>query len=161
MEEFANNLKQLRKERNMSQKQLANISCISVKTIQNYEQNRNGSAPTLHNLMILADIFNVTPYYLYYGGNKEMQTNSLYMDELLSELKKLSSQAIKEIHDNEAIGGSLPKLSITDAIIINLADEWNKGLGSPKRGFYKSYIEQTIIRYAQNRQFWRNKFGLI
>ena len=72
MKEFANNLKKLRKERNMSQVQLANISGISVKTIQNYEQDRNGMAPTLPNLMMLADIFSVTPSYLYYGGDKEM-----------------------------------------------------------------------------------------
>ena len=56
----------------MSQVQLANISGISVKTIQNYEQDRNGMAPTLPNLMMLADIFSVTPSYLYYGGDKEM-----------------------------------------------------------------------------------------
>ncbi len=89
MKEFADNLKNLRKGRNMSQSQLANISCISVKTIQNYEQDRNGNAPTLHNLLLLADIFDVTPYYLYYGEHKEMKTNSLYMDELLSELAQL------------------------------------------------------------------------
>lgn len=48
MEKFADNLKRLRKERNISQSQLACVSCISIKTIQNYEQNRDGRAPTLH-----------------------------------------------------------------------------------------------------------------
>mgnify|MGYP006966550003 CR=1 FL=1 len=36
-----------------------------------------------------------------------------------------------------------------------------KMLVLPKRGFYKSYVEQTIIRYAQNRKFWKEKFELI
>lgn len=145
----------------MSQVQLANISGISVKTIQNYEQNRNGMAPTLPNLMMLADIFSVTPSYLYYGGDKEMYTSSLYMDNLLSELAQLSTESIKEIHDSEASGGSLPKLSISNAIIDKIAYKWNKDVVLPKRGFYKSYVEQTIIRYAQKRKFWKEKFELI
>lgn len=163
MKEFANHLKNLREERNMSQSQLAKISCISVKTIQNYEQDRNGNAPTLHNLLLLADIFNVTPYYLYYGGQKEMKTNSLYMDEILSELSEISqldSNAIKEIHDSEANGISLPNLSISDNSIAKLADVLNKNVISPQRGYYKPYIEQTITRYAQNRQEWKKKFNL-
>lgn len=43
-----------------------------------------------------------------------MKTNSLYMYELLSELAQLDSNAIKEIHDSEATGISLPKLSISE-----------------------------------------------
>ena len=157
---FADTLRSLRIERNMSQTQLANISCIPVSTIRNYEQDRDGRAPTLHNLMLLADIFDVTPYYLYYGGCKEMQTNSLYMAELLSELKQLSIPAIVEIHDSEATGISLPKLSISDAVLTTLANSWNKAVVSPDRGFYRPYIEQTITRYAQNRQVRKKKFNL-
>lgn len=160
MQIFADNLKKFREERNMSQSQLANISCISVKTIQNYEQDENGNAPTIHDLLVLADIFNVTPYYLYYGGQKEMETNSLYMNELLSELAQLDRDAIKEIHDSEANGISLPKLSISDEVIAKLAGKWNEDVISPQRGYYKPYIEQTIIRYAQDRQKWKRKVNL-
>lgn len=145
---------------NMTQSQLANLSCISIKTIQNYEQDRDGRSPTLHNLMLLADIFNVAPYNLYYGGCKEMNTNSLYMDEILTELTRLTTSAIEEIHDSKATGISLPKLSISDTVITKLAEQWNNGVVFPKRGFYKSYIEQTITRYAQNRQSWKKKFNL-
>lgn len=55
---------------------------------------------------------------------------------------------------------NLPKLSISDSVIAKLADKWNKEVVSPKRGVYKSYVEQTIIRYAQNCQFWKKKFSL-
>lgn len=160
MKEFAGNLKRLRKEYCLSQSELANKSCISIKTIQNYEQNRDGRAPTLHNLMILADIFNVTPYNLFYGGSKEMNTNSLYMDEIFSELTQLSEEAISEIHDSNATGTNLPKLSISDKVINKLEEKWNKEVLLPKRGYYRSYIEQTITRYAQERQFWKKKFNL-
>ena len=52
MELFAENLKRLRKERNMTQDQLAHVSDIPKGTICNYEQNRGGCDPSLHNLMV-------------------------------------------------------------------------------------------------------------
>ncbi len=161
METFAYNLKRLRKERNLTQTQLAKISCIPEKTLQNYEQNRGGNGASLYNLMILADIFNVTPYSLYYGRHKEMSTNSIYMDELLSELVRLNQSEVKEIHDSDPNGISLPKLSITDDVITKLTDHWNKGIVSPRRGLYRPYAEQTIQRYAQDRQGWKKKFNLV
>ena len=140
MELFAENLKRLRKDRGMTQGQLAQISDIPEGTIRNYEQNRGGHDPSLHNLMILADIFDVTPYNLYYGGKKEMTTNSIYMDELLSELFQLNHGAIGEIHDSEPNGISLPKLSISDEIITKLTECWNTDVVYPKRGLYRNYV---------------------
>ena len=140
MKLFAENLQRMRKERNMSQDQLARISAIPKGTICNYEQNRGGCDPSLHNLMVLADIFNVTLYNLYYGGKKEMTTNSIYMDELLSELFQLNHGAIGEIHDSEPNGISLPKLSISDEIITKLTERWNTGIAYPKRGLYRNYV---------------------
>lgn len=160
MKEFADNLKRLRHEKKMSQVELANISCISIKSIQNYEQNRDGRAPTLHNLMLLADIFNVTPYYLYYGGTNEMNSNSLYMNEVLSEISQLPFDAIKKIHDSPATGISLPKLCISDALISKIAGKLNFKVCFPQRGLYKPYIEQTLIRYAQDRQNWKKTYNL-
>ena len=95
-----------------------------------------------------------------YGGKKEMTTNSIYMDELLSELFQLNHGAIGEIHDSEPNGISLPKLSISDEIITKLTERWNTGIAYPKRGLYRNYVEQTIVRYAQDRQGWKKKFGL-
>ena len=91
---------------------------------------------------------------------KEMTTNSIYMDELLSELFQLNHGAIGEIHDSEPNGISLPKLSISDEIITKLTERWNTGIAYPKRGLYRNYVEQTIVRYAQDRQGWKKKFGL-
>ena len=96
MKSFAENLKGCRRDRHMTQEQLANISCIPISSIRNYEQNRDGHDPSLHNLMILADIFDITTYKLYYGGTKEMQTNSIYMNELIEELFKLNLDNLSE-----------------------------------------------------------------
>ena len=52
MKLFAENLKRMRKERNMTQDQLARISAIPKGTICNYEQNRGGCDPSLHNWRI-------------------------------------------------------------------------------------------------------------
>lgn len=46
MKLFAENLKRMRKERNMTQDQLARISAIPKGTICNYEQNRGGCDPS-------------------------------------------------------------------------------------------------------------------
>ena len=89
-----------------------------------------------------------------------MTTNSIYMDEILSELFELDRNAIGEIHDSEPNGISLPKLSVSDDVLTKLTEHWNKDVVYPKRGLYKPYIEQTITRYAQDRQGWKKKFGL-
>ena len=69
MELFAENLKRFRK--NITQNQLARISGIPKGTICNCEQNRGGCDPSLYNLMVLDNIFDVTPYKLFYGGKKK------------------------------------------------------------------------------------------
>ena len=89
-----------------------------------------------------------------------MSKNSLYMNELLSELKKLKPDQIIEIHDSEANGISLPNLSITDSFVSELGQEWKKHFENQPNAPYKSYVEQTVIRYAQNRQQWKKKFEL-
>ena len=87
-----------------------------------------------------------------------MNTQSMYLRELLSELKKLPVDAIKEIHDTDAIAVSLPKLALSEAVLDDLAKKWNEGVQLPQRGIYRSYIERTVLRYAQNRQYWKKKF---
>ena len=157
---FAENLKKLRKEKKLTQKQLASMTSIPVKSIQNYEQHREGRTPTFHNVMVLADFFDVSPYHMYYGGKEEMSTNSVYMDEILKELVQMPADAIKQIHDSESTGVSLPKLSLSDELIGKLAQTLNRAVNYPERGFYRNYIEQTITRYAQNRQHWKEEFRL-
>lgn len=52
------NIKQLRLEKNITQKELASLIGVSQRLISNYE---NGSAtPTVENLIKIADIFKVS-----------------------------------------------------------------------------------------------------
>lgn len=52
------NIKQLRKEKNISQKELASLINVSQRLISNYE---DGSAtPTVENLIKIADTFKVS-----------------------------------------------------------------------------------------------------
>ena len=76
----------------------------------------------------------------------------------LSELLELDDEAIAEIHDSELNGISLPKLSVSEDVITSLKNQWNKDVVYPNRGVYKNYIEQTIRRYAQDRQGWKKKY---
>lgn len=56
------NIKQLRKEKNISQKELASLIDVSQRLISNYE---DGSAtPTVENLIKIADTFKVSLDYL-------------------------------------------------------------------------------------------------
>lgn len=71
---------------------------------------------------------------------------------MLSELFQINRNTIIEIHDSEPTGISLPKLSISDEIITRLTEHWNKDIVYPKQGWYRNHIEQTITRYAQDRQ---------
>lgn len=160
METFAKTLKELRKQYNMSQADLANVSGIALPTIRNYEQDRDGRSPTLHNLMLLADLFHVSPYFLYFGGEQEMAKNSIYMSTLAAEISQLPPAAILEIHDSPPNGVTLPKLAVSDEIVEQLTAKLNRGVTSPRRGFYRSYVEQTLTRYAQNRKKWKNQFGI-
>lgn len=160
MKTFANTLKELRRQWNWSQDDLANVSNIPLKTIQNYEQDRNGRIPTFYNVMILANVFDVTPYYLYYGGNEEMKIHAEYTNELVAELKQLSVDQLKQIHDSQLQGVSLPKLSVSPEVIETLKAKFNQGVVLPERGMTRPYIEQILTRYAQNRQVWKQTFGI-
>ena len=56
------NLKDLRKEKNLSQKQMAEKLCISQQTYSDYEKGK--TEPTLDTIIELSKIFNVSADYL-------------------------------------------------------------------------------------------------
>lgn len=70
---FAQRLKQLRTERQVSQSELASALKISNRTISMYEQ--GNSEPNVENLSKIADFFNVTTDYLI--GRTEGKTSDL------------------------------------------------------------------------------------
>ena len=62
MEKFADRLKQLRLERNMTQEQLGEILGVKKYSIYTYEKGRSG--PDIDGLIALADFFEVSVDYL-------------------------------------------------------------------------------------------------
>ncbi|EQF22442.1 helix-turn-helix family protein [Clostridioides difficile CD160] len=55
---FGENLKRLRKERNLSQEQLSEMLNVSRQAISKWESNK--TYPDIENLMLLRNIFNTT-----------------------------------------------------------------------------------------------------
>lgn len=83
-EDFAKRLKQIRKERGYTQKQLSYIANIPVHTMRNYEQDI--CKPITRNLLELAKVLDVTPEYLLLGENN-MNTYTMAIKKELLQLK--------------------------------------------------------------------------
>lgn len=89
-------LKELRKESNLSQKQVAEKLCISQQTYSDYENGK--TEPTIETLITIKNFFNVTIEYLL--GLEDEYGNALFTQEEkaagLSATKKVSITPIEE-----------------------------------------------------------------
>ena len=70
MEKFSERLRELRKERGLKQKEMAEICRLKIRSYQQYEYAEN--YPTVPGLVFLADYFNVSLDYLM--GRKDERT---------------------------------------------------------------------------------------
>lgn len=91
---FQNRLKELRKEKRLSQEDLGEVLNISGRTISYFEAGERTPSPEI--LTKLADIFNVSVDYLL--GRTNLRANDT--DQILLLLKDLPEQAINEIEDH-------------------------------------------------------------
>lgn len=89
-------LKELRKDNNLSQKQLAEKLCISQQTYSDYENGK--TEPTIETLISISKLFNVTIEYLL--GIEDEYGNAVFTNEEkaagLSATKKVSITPIEE-----------------------------------------------------------------
>lgn len=89
-------LKELRKDNNLSQKQLAEKLCISQQTYSDYENGK--TEPTIETLISISKLFNVTIEYLL--GIEDEYGNAVFTKEEkaagLSATKKVSITPIEE-----------------------------------------------------------------
>lgn len=81
----------LRKERNMSQEELASVINVSRTTISKWETGE--SLPDVYNAVALANIFHITLDNLVLGGNQKTATSS-YMLSLKETRQKMNLKAI-------------------------------------------------------------------
>ncbi len=70
MENFSKRLTELRKEKNLTQQQVADYFKWNLKTYKNYEQGKN--FPKMPAFILLAEFFNVSLDYL--AGNSDLHT---------------------------------------------------------------------------------------
>ena len=102
------NLKALRKEKNISQQQLANILEISQQAINKYENHK--VEPDINTLIAMADYFGVTLDYLVGRFENEKSENNFVITEAekdlifnykkLSETEKTGVKALIETFNN-------------------------------------------------------------
>ena len=160
---FADRLKELRKELQYTQEKLAEVTRISVQSIQRYEQGKYKTEPSAYNLLQLAKALDVTPEYLLLGANDM----TIYTEAIKKELKQLNDfEQISEIKDTELNSTILAHLEMSEDLVDALKNDWNK------KGIFKKieknvdsyctrpYVQDVILRYCQNRSKYKNKFGI-
>lgn len=158
------NIKELRKELNITQPQLATFTGVSTRTIEDYEQGIT-KEPSAYVVFSLAGFFKVDPLKLLTGGIK-MVSNNLYEDAIIEELNQIrDADVIKSIHDTDYNGVALARLGISNDLIDKVKDNWsvlykpNPNSKKP-RSWYRPYIVETIEKYVQNRDTFRKKYEL-
>ena len=97
MEALANNLKRLREEKGITQKELAEKLNSSASRISMYEQNRR--EPDLQTIIKIANLFNCSIDYLL-GINKKKLVTTDELTKILPEEKILLS-SYKKINDDD------------------------------------------------------------
>lgn len=158
---YAQRVQKLRKDAGMTQDDLAYEIGVSAKTIGNIETARNG--PGIDVLLNLSLFFGVSPYYLYFGGDGEMNK---YSNTIVSELTSIDDlQIINEIHEMKLDNTMLSQLMMSEELIQKVWESWkkfdvSKNDSTAKRQMYKNYVLETIIRYCANRIKIKKKYNL-
>lgn len=170
-------IKELRKERGITQKALAKATGISQRTIEDYEQGKL-KTPSAVTVLLLSSYLEVEPANLLYGGGQSANSmnnggssmNTIYAKAIVEELKQITDfKTIKEIHDADLNGTVLVKLSLTEDLITLVKTDWeNKKLlktkekdGSEKvHKFRRHYVKDTILLYCQSRMEYISKYQL-
>lgn len=89
---FGDRLKELRKERNLTQEELGNLMNSNKASISHYESNRR--MPDAYTIANFADFFNVTVDYIL-GRSDKKDGEILENDDLPKELKKIGIEYLE------------------------------------------------------------------
>ena len=91
---LAKRIVQLRKERNLTQKELASIVGVHFSHMSRYE--RGISLPSIDVVKKLAQMFHVSADYLLFGDSQAMVRTSIADQELLQQFERLSRMSERE-----------------------------------------------------------------
>ncbi|NJJ36793.1 helix-turn-helix transcriptional regulator [Clostridioides difficile] len=104
---FGENLKRLRKERNLSQEQLSEMLNVSRQAISKWESNK--TYPDIENLILLRNIFNIALDDLLFDENKDKIEDVIKSSKLPTNSTNYDED---ELSDNFMIGGFIIGISI-------------------------------------------------
>ncbi|MER0281323.1 helix-turn-helix domain-containing protein [Clostridioides sp. GD02377] len=108
---FGENLKRLRKERNLSQEQLSEMLNVSRQAISKWESNK--TYPDIENLMLLRNIFNIALDDLLFDENKDKIEDVIKSSKLPTNSTNYDEDELEdELSDNFMIGGFIIGISI-------------------------------------------------
>jgi len=96
MQQLGQRIKELRKEKGMSQTELANLIGISYAQIGRYET--KGVQPPAEVLKNIADVLGVSPDYLIYGSTDEKARASIQDKELIQQFKEIEAMDKNDQH---------------------------------------------------------------
>lgn len=151
---FGNRLKDARHHLGYTQEQLAVITNISLGSIRRYEQECRD--PTAEYLLTLAEALDVTPEFLLKGAN-EMNIYTAAIEFELCQIRSFDQlQQIKATELNSTI---LSHLELGEKLVTNIHTAWMK-YGLFDKSCTRAYVKDIIVKYCQNRQLFRDRFGL-
>jgi transcriptional regulator with XRE-family HTH domain len=176
---FGARLQKLRKKMGITQKTLATVTGISLRTIEDYEQGKC-KTPSAITILLLSSYFNIEPANLLYGGGNSADTtanggssmnlDTVYEKAIVEELKQINDfSTIKQIHDTALNGTILARLRLTEDLITATKADWEeRGLlkteesdgSSTAHKITRPYVKDTILKYAQNRGEFLKKYSL-
>ncbi|CZR99055.1 MULTISPECIES: helix-turn-helix domain-containing protein [unclassified Clostridioides] len=108
---FGENLKRLRKERNLSQEQLSEMLNVSRQAISKWESNK--TYPDIENLILLRNIFNIALDDLLFDENKDKIEDVIKSSKLPTNSTNYDEDELEdELSDNFMIGGFIIGISI-------------------------------------------------
>ncbi len=151
---FGDRLKYLRGKSELTQEELSVIIGVAKRTIEDYEQNRQKN-PTADTVFLLADFFHVNPKELLYGGIS--MDNNILTQAIMEELKQIKVEnQLMAIHDLP-YNGVQSKLPLSEDLISEMQSVWQKLFSS---GLYRTYVQQIILKYCQNRKLLISQYTL-
>lgn len=142
------NIKKLRKEKNLSQEQLAEMLNVSRQAVSKWESGK--AYPDIENLILLRDIFNVTLDDLIINENKTKSEDTIELDKLSTNNYIGYDEDDEDDEDDElsvnlALGGFMIGIAIgliTDNVMWGTAGSFI-GMGI---GYILEYIRKKNLR---------------
>lgn len=130
---FGENLKKLRKEKQLSQESLADKLNISRQAVSKWES--NSSYPDMNNLIQLKDIFNVTLDEMIFIDKKYCEETLKNNQHNKNDISKISNFENEEMYESLIIGGFIIGIAIAF-----ITENFNFGLVGAFIGMGIGYI---------------------